>query len=400
MGQVIIKGAGGNSADSADLTTTAQNVLYGTTYIGADTNDESGTGTMYDNSKMTAVQGGNGNASGISANNKTIPTRQGANLQMATDTNGVSRINIGVPRGFYPDISQSYVNMPSSEFGNASAGNVLYGQKFTSTTGLNVTGTMPNNGAVSKTLNCGDSYTIPTGYHNGSGRVVANSLASQTQSNASAGNILAGRTAYVNGNKITGTMADRGLAQYATNMGQGNDYYAFCNIPEGWYHKDGNSWAPEIRLNKNTVRNYLGVNANNIAAGASIAGIGGTFRGNVACIHAMAARQPGLDAESGEEAGFTLPSSGTVYYGGMAYAYGSSHYESTKKVTLEIWKGGTRIDQRNMPDDNGDWGYGWRGTMFDRSFSANAGERITVKAYSPFGTYVVACIQAVIVYGK
>lgn len=35
------------------------------------------------------------------------------------------------------------------------------------------TGTMVNNGAVSKTLNAGESYTIAAGYHNGSGKITA-----------------------------------------------------------------------------------------------------------------------------------------------------------------------------------------------------------------------------------
>ena len=36
-----------------------------------------------------------------------------------------------------------------------------------------------NRGAVSSSLNCGGSYTIPAGYHNGSGKITANSLFSQ-----------------------------------------------------------------------------------------------------------------------------------------------------------------------------------------------------------------------------
>ena len=64
---------------------------------------------------------------------------------------------------------------------------------------------MPNKGAVTASLNCGGSYTIPEGYHNGSGKVTANSLASQTSANATAGDIISGKTAWVNGNKITGT---------------------------------------------------------------------------------------------------------------------------------------------------------------------------------------------------
>ena len=77
-----------------------------------------------------------------------------------------------------------------------------------------ITGTMPNRGAVSISLNCGGSYTIPQGYHNGSGKVTANSLASQTSANATAAQILSGYTAWVNGSKITGTMANRGAVSY------------------------------------------------------------------------------------------------------------------------------------------------------------------------------------------
>ena len=73
-----------------------------------------------------------------------------------------------------------------------------------------VNGSMANNGAVSKTLNPGESYTIPVGYHNGSGKVTVSSLASNTSATAVAGNILTGKTAWVNGKKITGTMANNG----------------------------------------------------------------------------------------------------------------------------------------------------------------------------------------------
>lgn len=72
--------------------------------------------------------------------------------------------------------------------------------------GNKVTGTMPNRGAVTSALNAGNSYTIPEGYHNGSGKVTANSLASQTVADATAANILSGKTAWVNGNQLTGTM--------------------------------------------------------------------------------------------------------------------------------------------------------------------------------------------------
>lgn len=69
-------------------------------------------------------------------------------------------------------------------------------------------GAMPNNGAVSQALNAGTAFVVPAGYHNGSGRITANTLASQTSATATPPQILTGQTAYVNGNKITGTMID------------------------------------------------------------------------------------------------------------------------------------------------------------------------------------------------
>ena len=87
---------------------------------------------------------------------------------------------------------------------NATADKILAGYKAYSG-GQLLTGTMLNRGAVSSSLNCGQSYTIPAGYHNGSGKVTANSLASQTSATATATDILTGKTAWVNGIQLTGT---------------------------------------------------------------------------------------------------------------------------------------------------------------------------------------------------
>ena len=96
----------------------------------------------------------------------------------------------------------------ASMIGTATADKVLQGCTFTAADGVGIDGSMPNRGAVSQTLNCGGSYTIPKGYHDGSGKVTANSLTSQTQATAAAANLSNGKTAYVNGTKITGTGAD------------------------------------------------------------------------------------------------------------------------------------------------------------------------------------------------
>jgi len=70
--------------------------------------------------------------------------------------------------------------------------------------GKKITGIMADQGAKTASLNCGGSYTIPAGYHNGSGKVTANSLAAQTSATSQAQQILAGQTAWITGNRVTG----------------------------------------------------------------------------------------------------------------------------------------------------------------------------------------------------
>lgn len=89
--------------------------------------------------------------------------------------------------------------------GTAQKDHVLAPYTFTNADGVEYTGTMTNNGAKTASLNCGGSYTIPAGYHNGSGKVTANSLASQTSATAAAAQITKGYTAWVNGVKVIGT---------------------------------------------------------------------------------------------------------------------------------------------------------------------------------------------------
>lgn len=84
--------------------------------------------------------------------------------------------------------------------------NVLAPTTFIGTDGEAHTGTMKNNGAVTASLNCGGKYVIPKGFHNGSGYVQSNSLASQTNANATEIDMLKDKTAWVNGKLVTGAL--------------------------------------------------------------------------------------------------------------------------------------------------------------------------------------------------
>lgn len=71
----------------------------------------------------------------------------------------------------------------------AAVAEILYG-KTAHARGTKLTGTMPNNGAVTGTISTkAGQYTIPQGYHDGSGKV---SIASTEQAKVVAGNIKSG----------------------------------------------------------------------------------------------------------------------------------------------------------------------------------------------------------------
>lgn len=120
----------------------------------------------------------------------------------------------------------------SSDELNARAAQVLAGRSYVGadTEDEAGTGTMPNIGGVQRTLHAGESMAIPQGYHDGTGAVAAASLAEQTPGTAAARDILAGKSAWVDGRRVDGSIP------VIDTMGVDGR----ANITD-WYGIDGNN---------------------------------------------------------------------------------------------------------------------------------------------------------------
>ena len=109
--------------------------------------------------------------------NGTQTIKGDSNLTAGNIRNGVKIFNV---TGSYAGSSSSG-GVDTSD-ATATAANILSG-KTAYVNGSKLTGTMTNNGAVSKTMTANGSYTIPAGYHNGSGKVTVNVSSSSGSSN-------------------------------------------------------------------------------------------------------------------------------------------------------------------------------------------------------------------------
>lgn len=128
--------------------------------------------TVQEGSTYTIPKGyhnGSGTVSGVSGGgNYTLqsktatPTKRQQNITPDSGYYGLSDVTVGAIPEAYQDVSSV----------TAAAGDVLTGKVIVLADGTVTTGTMANNGAVSKTLDVTTiTYTIPKGYHSGSGAV-------------------------------------------------------------------------------------------------------------------------------------------------------------------------------------------------------------------------------------
>lgn len=184
---------------------------------------------------------GSGTVSGVSGGgsyslqSKTAtPTKKQQNITPDSGYYGLSDVTVAAIPDAYQDVSGV----------TAAAGDVLTGKIYVTSSGAVTTGAMTNNGSVAKALDAATiTYTIPKGYHSGSGTVkitleeksvtptksaqtitptsgkvlskvtvaaIPANYIDTTDATATAANIFTGKTAYVGGAKVTGTMPNNG----------------------------------------------------------------------------------------------------------------------------------------------------------------------------------------------
>lgn len=208
---------------------------------------------------------GSGTVSGVAGGgnyklqSKSItPTKSQQNVTPDAGFFGLSDVTVAAIPAAYQDVSSV----------TAVAGDVLANKIIVTADGSVTTGTMPNNGAVSQKLDTATtSYTVPAGYHSGTGTVsiitetksatpskeqqtvtptegsvlssvTVNAIpveyADTSDATATAAQILTGQTAYVDGEKVTGTMPNNSPA--ATVLDTETASYT---IPAGYHDGTG-----------------------------------------------------------------------------------------------------------------------------------------------------------------
>ena len=156
-----------------------------------------------------------------------------------------------IPQGYHDGTGKVTADSLASQTdGTATAAQILSG-KTAYVDGVKVTGSMTNNGAKTASLAAGASYTIPAGYHDGTGKVTANSLASQTDGTATAAQILSGKTAYVDGKKVTGSMGNKAGTTVEASAVTQDDTNTYFNVPiAGYYDTNSKVYTPNSNLVK------------------------------------------------------------------------------------------------------------------------------------------------------
>ena len=183
-------------------------------------------------------------------------------------------LSVSTPRAFLEG-STLYSSYLMSNLGNATAADVVAGKTFTSSAGLKVTGTHKCSGGLDT-----------------------------SDATATASCILSGKTAYVNGSKITGSISSKAAATYTPGTSD-------QTIASGQYL----SGAQTVKGDSNLV-------AGNIKSGVSIFGVAGTYTGSGGSSGGIQAQRITSASET-----ITISGSGTVKVWG--YGFKSSQVGGT-----------------------------------------------------------------------
>lgn len=135
----------------------------------------------------------------------------------------------------------------------ASASEILLNQTAYGSAGTKLTGSMPNNGAVSGTIDdLSSPYTVPAGYHDGSGTVSVDSVeaAKIIPSNIKDGVEILGVTGTYTGEGVTAQTKQ--ATPYTTSQSilpdTGYDYLAEVQISAIYYNESANPYGTTVTI--------------------------------------------------------------------------------------------------------------------------------------------------------
>ncbi len=117
----------------------------------------------------------------------------------------------------------------------ATEADVLETKTFLTEDGTLKTGTMKNNNGMDAKLGAGDTKEIPAGYTSG-GTITVKTLKEQTPGDATKGDILNGKKAWVEGTQLTGSMPNKSGQTVTTSTVTTSEDYTQLTIPEAGYY--------------------------------------------------------------------------------------------------------------------------------------------------------------------